>query len=48
MNNKPNEQLELRTVHGTWMDAEHQPGLVSVVIPAFNRAHFLSCYSVFG
>jgi glycosyltransferase involved in cell wall biosynthesis len=29
------------TCHGRWMSEEYEPGLVSVIIPTYNRAHFL-------
>ncbi len=29
------------TCHGRWMSPEYEPGLVSVIIPTYNRAHFL-------
>ncbi|MFW6106741.1 MAG: hypothetical protein ACOC8H_01125 [bacterium] len=27
------------TCHGRWMSEEYEPGLVSVIIPTYNRAH---------
>ena len=29
------------TCHGRWMREEYEPGLASVIVPAYNRAHFL-------
>ena len=29
------------TCHGRWMNPEYEPGLVSVIIPTYNRAHLL-------
>lgn len=29
------------TCHGRWMSEEFEPGLVSVIIPTWNRAHFI-------
>jgi len=28
------------TVHGRWMSEEYEAGLVSVIVPTYNRAHF--------
>ena len=30
------------TIHDTWIDSESEPELVSVIIPTYNRAHFLT------
>ena len=35
------EALWPDTCHGRWMSPEYEPGLVSVIIPTYNRAHFL-------
>lgn len=29
------------TCHGRWMSPEYEPGLVSVIVPTFNRAHLI-------
>ncbi len=36
-----NKSLWPETCHGRWMSPEYEPGLVSVIIPTYNRAHFL-------
>jgi len=30
-----------KTRHGRWMSEEYEPGLVSVIVPTFNRSGFL-------
>lgn len=35
------EGLQPPTTHATWMDDKSEPGLVTIVIPTYNRAHFL-------
>jgi glycosyltransferase involved in cell wall biosynthesis len=33
--------LHPSTIHDTWMDPESEPGLVSIIVPTYNRAQFL-------
>lgn len=35
------DELHPPTVHDTWMDSKLESGLVSVIVPTYNRAHFL-------
>ncbi len=35
------KELWPETCHGRWMSEEYEPRLVSVIIPTYNRAHFL-------
>lgn len=30
------------TVHGTWIDSEYEDGVVSVIVPTYNRAHCIT------
>lgn len=36
------DELHPPTIHDTWMESESEAGLVSVILPTYNRAHFLS------
>ncbi len=36
------KELWPETCHGRWMDPEYEEGLVSVIIPSYNRAHFIT------
>lgn len=35
------DDLHPPTIHDTWMDSDSESGLVSVIVPTYNRAHFL-------
>lgn len=41
MNNHSDKSLWPATCHGRWMSDEYEPGLISVIIPTYNRAQFL-------
>lgn len=44
------EYFSAKTVHHRWMSPEYKPGLASVIVPTFNRAHLIldSLTSVYG
>jgi len=42
MSGNPKEHFASQTCHSRWMSEEYEPGLVSVIIPTYNRAHFVT------
>ena len=36
------KELWPETCQGGWMDVQYEEGLVSVIIPTYNRAHFIT------
>ncbi|MFP4029866.1 MAG: hypothetical protein ACLFWL_18975 [Candidatus Brocadiia bacterium] len=42
MASNPPEHFWPETCHGRWMDPGCEEGLVSVIIPTYNRAHFIT------
>jgi len=37
------ESYAIKLRHSQWMSEEYEPGLVSVIIPTYNRARLMTC-----
>ena len=37
------ESYAIKPRHSQWMSEEYEPGLVSVIIPTYNRARLMTC-----